>query len=200
MAYDKVVDSAQLDAALTATANAIREKAGNADACAWDASTGFASLIAAIQAGGGGGEVKTGTVTFATAGEEILINHGLGKKPAIWVVFESATNISNPGQYIPIASVNIVTEVESETVSKYQAYSIYLNGTSTLNKNLRCKTAVYRAPYIATEDASAIQSTTPYVAAYISDINKNYMKLSAKDTANSSIYWVVGRTYRWVVA
>lgn len=69
MAYDKVVDSAQLDAALTATANAIREKAGNTDACTWDASTGFASLIAAIQEGGGGGDIKIVTGTFSPAEE-----------------------------------------------------------------------------------------------------------------------------------
>lgn len=61
MAYDKVVDSAQLNAAMTATANAIREKAGNSNACPWDASTGFASLIAAIQAGGGGGGGNSGS-------------------------------------------------------------------------------------------------------------------------------------------
>lgn len=67
MAYDKVVDSAQLNAALTATANAIREKAGNSDACPWDASTGFASLISAIQAGGGDVKFATGTFTIGDA-------------------------------------------------------------------------------------------------------------------------------------
>ena len=76
MAYDKAVDSAQLETALTATANAIREKAGNTDACAWDATTGFASLIAAIQAGGGGIDGKrflTGMVTPASDGYTIKV-------------------------------------------------------------------------------------------------------------------------------
>ena len=51
MAYDKVVDSAQLNADLLTIANAIREKAGTSDALAFPA--GFAEAIAAISAGGG---------------------------------------------------------------------------------------------------------------------------------------------------
>ena len=80
MAYDKVVDSAQLNAALTATANAIREKAGNSDACLWDASTGFASLIAAIQAGGGGA-VLWGTFTVSEDTKTVTLDHNFGKIP-----------------------------------------------------------------------------------------------------------------------
>ena len=36
MAYDKVVDSAALDAAMTYTANRIRNKTGGTDQIAWD--------------------------------------------------------------------------------------------------------------------------------------------------------------------
>lgn len=53
MAFDKVVDSAKLDGAITATANAIREKTGSEDKIPWDETTGFAATIAAIEAGGG---------------------------------------------------------------------------------------------------------------------------------------------------
>lgn len=52
MAYDKVVNSAALDAAMTATADAIRGKSGDDDAIAWDSSTGFADAIEAIPSGG----------------------------------------------------------------------------------------------------------------------------------------------------
>lgn len=53
MAYDKVIDSAQLDSALTATADAIRGKTGEASPIAWDAVSGFAAAVAGISTGGG---------------------------------------------------------------------------------------------------------------------------------------------------
>nr|DAH28246.1 MAG TPA: leucine rich repeat protein [Caudoviricetes sp.] len=52
MAYDKVVDSAQLDGAMTSTANAIRAKNGGSGSIQWDAATGFADAVAAISSGG----------------------------------------------------------------------------------------------------------------------------------------------------
>lgn len=52
MAYDKVVDSAQLEAAITASADAIREKTGDTASIQWLADKGFAEAIAAIEAGG----------------------------------------------------------------------------------------------------------------------------------------------------
>lgn len=64
MAFDKLVDSAALEANLKTVADAIREKAGTSGALAFPA--GFAEAIAAISAGGGesgGGKKATGTVT-----------------------------------------------------------------------------------------------------------------------------------------
>lgn len=52
MAYDKVVDSAVLDAGLKQIADAIREKGGKSDTLAFPAA--MAEAIAAIEAGGGG--------------------------------------------------------------------------------------------------------------------------------------------------
>ena len=51
--FDKIVDSAALDAGMTATANAIREKAGNTDSIVWEELTGFKKAVEAISAGGG---------------------------------------------------------------------------------------------------------------------------------------------------
>lgn len=50
MAYDKVVDSAKLDAALTATAEAIRAKSGKTSTFYWNASTGFSNAVNQIDA------------------------------------------------------------------------------------------------------------------------------------------------------
>lgn len=48
MAYDKLVDSAQLDGALTATADAIRAKTSDTAPIAWDADDGFAAAVEGI--------------------------------------------------------------------------------------------------------------------------------------------------------
>ena len=51
MAYDKVVDSTQLDAAMTYTANRIRNKTGGTDQIAWDSTKGFGDAVDAITGG-----------------------------------------------------------------------------------------------------------------------------------------------------
>ena len=53
MAYDKVVDSAALDAALTYTANRIRNKTGDTNQITWDSAKGFGDAVDAISSGGG---------------------------------------------------------------------------------------------------------------------------------------------------
>lgn len=55
MAYDKLIDSAKLDGAITATANAIREKTETTEKIAWNPETGFSDAIEAIEVGGSGG-------------------------------------------------------------------------------------------------------------------------------------------------
>jgi len=53
MAYDKLVDSAALDAGMTATANAIREKTGTTAPIPWDPAGGFQAAVAGIETQGG---------------------------------------------------------------------------------------------------------------------------------------------------
>ena len=50
MAFDTVVDKAQLEAAITASANAIREKTGSTASIEWLPDKGFAEAIAGIEA------------------------------------------------------------------------------------------------------------------------------------------------------
>ena len=80
MAYDKVVDSAILDAGLKQIADAIREKGGTSDNLAFPA--GFAEAIAAIESGGGV-VFNTGEVTYSqhTQLGGTSIEHGCGKTP-----------------------------------------------------------------------------------------------------------------------
>lgn len=51
MAFDKVIDSTQLDAAMTYTANRIRNKTGGTDQIAWDSAKGFGDAVDAITGG-----------------------------------------------------------------------------------------------------------------------------------------------------
>lgn len=53
MAFDKVIDSALLDAGMTATANAIRKKTGGATPIAWDSANGFKAAVESIDTEGG---------------------------------------------------------------------------------------------------------------------------------------------------
>lgn len=89
MAYDKAVDSAALDAGLTAIANAIREKAGSSDVLAFP--TAMVDAIAAIESGGGG--VATGTIT-PTSSSAITVEHGLGNIPSLIVFFATNTQVT----------------------------------------------------------------------------------------------------------
>ena len=51
MAYDNVVDSAALDAAMTYTADRIRSKTGGTDQITWDSAKGFGDAVDAITGG-----------------------------------------------------------------------------------------------------------------------------------------------------
>lgn len=53
MVYDKVVNSVQLDGAMTATANAIRKKNGSTTPITWEPTSGFESAIDKLETGGG---------------------------------------------------------------------------------------------------------------------------------------------------
>jgi hypothetical protein len=58
MALDKLIDSARLDGALSATATAILSKTGGSTPLTWDMDEGFADVIEDIPTGGGGDSSK----------------------------------------------------------------------------------------------------------------------------------------------
>ena len=78
MAYDKVVDSAALDAAMTYTANRIRNKTGGTDQIAWDSAKGFGDAVDAIPTGGDPlaalAELATFKVSSATTVKNFVAN------------------------------------------------------------------------------------------------------------------------------
>lgn len=68
MAYDKVVDSAALDAAMTYTANRIRNKTGGTDQIMWDSTKGFGDAVDAITGGGADHSVEDAIITRSIVG------------------------------------------------------------------------------------------------------------------------------------
>ena len=88
MAVDKLVDSAKLDADLSAVANAIRTTGGTSADLAFPAD--FLTAIAAIPSGGGGAKFKSGTVTypqdFTTSGTvRIAYDEEVGFDPDVFL-------------------------------------------------------------------------------------------------------------------
>lgn len=68
MAYDKVVDSAALDAAMTYTADRIRNKTGGTDQIAWDSAKGFGDAVDAITGGGADHSAEDAIITRSISG------------------------------------------------------------------------------------------------------------------------------------
>ena len=102
MAYDKVVDSAVLDAGLLQIANAIREKAGTSDSLAFP--DAMAAAIAGIS-GGGGLAYDMGEFVLdadTVSGKGISVRHSLGVAPefiCVWTDHWAGLTSENPVSY-----------------------------------------------------------------------------------------------------
>ena len=131
MAYDKVVDSAALDAAMTYTANRIRNKTGGTDQIAWDSAKGFGDAVDAITSGSSAPESDPREVYQGTRPAEwlrlpdydkitdntayfLLALYPSGKNN-IRIMFRTngsctitAGTVSN-GEFVPFENDNIVT-------------------------------------------------------------------------------------------
>ena len=101
MALDKVVDSAVLDAGMTAVADAIRAKSGTTEPLAWP--DGFKAAIEAILGGGGTGlaydmgEFVPEADTIG--GVNAYISHNLGEKPGFILVWtDDYVGVTNPDE------------------------------------------------------------------------------------------------------
>lgn len=86
MAYDKVVDSAALDAAMTYTANRIRAKTGGTDQIAWDSAKGFGDAVDAITGGSSAPQSDTREVYQGT-------------RPAEWLRLPDYDKVANRTMY-----------------------------------------------------------------------------------------------------
>lgn len=86
MAYDKVVDSAALDAAMSYTANRIRAKTGDTNQIAWDSTKGFGDAVDAI---------TTGSSAPESDPREVY----QGTRPAEWLRLPDYDKVANRTMY-----------------------------------------------------------------------------------------------------
>ena len=93
MAFDKVVDSAMLDAGMKSVADAIRAKAGTTDLLAWP--DGFKTAVEGIQTGGGGGstsDVAMKDVNFYDYDGTLVASYTLAEAQALTTLPDGPTH------------------------------------------------------------------------------------------------------------
>lgn len=100
MAYDKVVDSAKLNSAITASADAIRAKTGDTAKIAWDESTGFSSAISEIK-----GKRQTKTVTPRVSSQTVTPDSGYDGLSQVTVNGDSDLKAANIAKGVNIFGV-----------------------------------------------------------------------------------------------
>ena len=101
MAYDKVVDSAMLDAAMTHTANRIRNKTGGADQITWDSAKGFGDAVDAITCGSSAPESDPREVYGGTRPAEWLRlpDYDKVEQNTMYLLVELKENYPNKGKF-----------------------------------------------------------------------------------------------------
>lgn len=117
MAYDKLVDSAQLDADLLSVANAIRAKGGTSAALAFPAD--FVQAIGDIQTGGGG-NIQTESGTFTLAADSRTHSISVSFEPQ-HVIFYSDKNefTENSWKTFALALIDPVSDIAVRLVGRY---------------------------------------------------------------------------------
>lgn len=136
MAYDKVVDSAALDGALTGIANAIRGKTGSAEKLTLE---GMAAAIAGISGGGGARGIYMAQVTPAGDVGSITIEHNLGTTD----ILLAALWAESLGDVVPtfngcVANIYLKSAMPYRTTSSYShenlmAYAVWSTSLNNVN-------------------------------------------------------------------
>ena len=110
MAFDKVVDSAQLDAAMTYTANRIRNKTGDTNQIMWDSAKGFGDAVDAITGGGNPFEALEYLETFRLS-NNLTTTEFVANIPNVTSLSRSFVYANTPLTRIELTVSNKLTDI-----------------------------------------------------------------------------------------
>ena len=125
MAFDKVIDSTQLDAAMSYTANCIRAKTGGTDQIMWDSAKGFGDAVGAISSGGGN--------PFEVF--ESLQSFGLSNKSTITEFVANIPNVTNLRYSFAVSFANPLKRIELTVSDKLTDISFMLGNAAAYYLN-----------------------------------------------------------------
>lgn len=189
MAYDKAVNSAELDSCLDIIAAALRAKAGTSESLRFP--DDFVSLIESIQTGGGSSgtiPLVMGTFTPAENSDRVTVNHNLGETPNLYICWPK----EQPDGKADVGYVRHIFMLcpDIENIETYAASFCYSPAGSTNTSIIKPKNG----------EAEITAKFSPAVGIVVSAANKNSVTLSAYVTATSIRYFLAGKTYRCIVA
>jgi hypothetical protein len=170
MAYDKVVDSAALDAALVGIADAIRGKTGGTGKLTLEQ---MAAAIAGIQAEAGSGVVESGTFTVDKDSVGVVIP--VSKKCSFLVIWYPLTEI--PG---PFSAYNLICCCAIDGVL---AYGLYIN---------------YNAQGLAANGKLASAYGQDGATATYAYFYEDSISFCARFSGNSNEKFIAGYEYNWI--
>jgi hypothetical protein len=114
MAFDKVIDSTQLDSAMTYTANRIRNKTGGTDQIAWDSAKGFGDAVDAISSGDGNPFEAFESLESFKLSNNSTITELVANIPNVTSLSKSFANVrSTPLSRIELTVSNKLTNISS---------------------------------------------------------------------------------------
>ena len=179
MAYDKIVDSAKLDGAMAATADAIRGKTGKTADIPWNESTGFASEIASITTETEP-NLQAKTATPSTSAQTIKPDSGYDGLSQVTVNAMPTATQATPT--ISVSSAGLITAAATQAAGYVAA------GTKSATKQLSTQAAKTVTPGTSNQTAVASGRYTTGAVTVKGDAN-----LLAKNIAKGvSIFGVTG--------
>lgn len=184
MTFDKVVDSTQLDAAMTYTANRIRNKTGGTDQIAWDSAKGFGDAVDAI-AGSDEDAIIQRTISGAYSNDRITT---VGACAFLGCQALTAINLPN------------VTQVKRNAFESCTRLStINLPKVTTLDRGVFTNSAIQQAnfPLVTTIGDNCFSTTKHLISAnlpLVTSLPIDSFRLSIIQTADFAAITNINRT------